>query len=629
MTIETIDGDDWWQIRIDAVSGAELDRNNLVVHEHVAGYVSVGSAASGGTINADNPAQSSAPEVPNSSDVVPPPSAEYRVYAQPIEAPSFGGRTDVEQPADAVASPLGWHDTNGAAGAEYTITQGNNVAAYTDTNGDNVIDAGSQPDGGANLQFLFALDLNQQPSTAKPAAVTNLFYWNNIAHDFLYTYGFDEAAGNFQQNNYGGGGVGADAVRAEAQDKADLAPVCNQNDCTRNNANFATPPDGSPPRMQMYLWDSNFADPNNLQRDGDLDSGIILHEFGHGLSNRLTGGPSNVACLGNQEQAGEGWSDYLALVGTMRVTDTAIQRRGIGTGHSVSRRPETDSARIPYSTDMAIDPRTYDTIKTASVPHGVGSTFTAMLWEMTWALIDEYGFDPDLAHGTGGNNIATQLVVDGLKLQPCSPGFVDARDAILLADQANNGGVNNCLIWEAFAKRGLGLSADQGSPDSRSDGVEAFDVPLSCPPLGLTKTADVATVQAGGVITYTLTVQNNEPVNQTGVTLTDTVPVGTTYLSGSAQCGGSLAGGVLTFALGTLAAGTTEVVLLPGRDRSAERAGDEHGVGREPRGQHDQQCNRAHRCRRACRSIGAERRVRNSRRRRGHVVVVSTPECAR
>src|SRR4029453_9868563 len=74
-------------------------------------------------------------------------------------------------------------------------------------------------------------------------AVQNLFYLNNVIHDILYRHGFDEAAGNFQIDNFGNGGEGADPVRGEAQDGGGT-----------NNANFATPPDGSRPRMQMYLF---------------------------------------------------------------------------------------------------------------------------------------------------------------------------------------------------------------------------------------------------------------------------------------------------------------------------------------------------------------------------------------
>src|SRR4029453_15974921 len=165
-----------------------------------------------------------------------------------------------------------------AAGAEFTTTQGNNVQAYTDTDNNNSPDSGSRPGGGAALNFDFAINLSGAPSTYRPSAVTNLFYWNNIIHDVQYQYGFDEAAGNFQVNTYGRGGAGNDSVQAEAQDGG--GP---------NNANFATPADGSRPRMQMYVWTSP-----NPDRDGDLDAGIVFHEHRHGISNRLVGGPPNV-----------------------------------------------------------------------------------------------------------------------------------------------------------------------------------------------------------------------------------------------------------------------------------------------------------------------------------------------
>ena len=100
--------------------------------------------------------------------------------------------------------------------------------------------------------------------------------------------------------------------------------------------------------------------------------------------------------------------------------------------------------------------------------------------DLNWALIDQYGYDADLYNGTAGNNMAMNLVINGIKLQPCSPGFVDGRDAILQADQLLYGGANQCLIWEVFARRGLGASADQGSSNNRSDQTEAFDLPTSC-----------------------------------------------------------------------------------------------------------------------------------------------------
>ena len=97
--------------------------------------------------------------------------------------------------------------------------------------------------------------------------------------------------------------------------------------------------------------------------------------------------------------------------------------------------------------------------------------------DLTWAYIDKYGFDSDLFNGSGGNNKVMQLVLDGLKLQPCSPGFIDGRDAILAADMASTGGQDQCLIWEVFANRGLGYNASQGDSGNRADQIEDFNLP--------------------------------------------------------------------------------------------------------------------------------------------------------
>ena len=82
-------------------------------------------------------------------------------------------------------------------------------------------------------------------------------------------------------------------MNAEAQD--------NANGNSRCNANFATPTDGGNPRMQMFLCNNT-----NPQRDGDFDNGVIVHEYGHGISIRQVGGPGNSSCLNNRQQPGEG-----------------------------------------------------------------------------------------------------------------------------------------------------------------------------------------------------------------------------------------------------------------------------------------------------------------------------------
>ena len=410
-------------------------------------------------------------------------SEQYEVYEIPIESPNHAsnpppadGRTLAVDPFTVNASPFGWHDTDASAGPEFTITRGNNVHAYADKDGNDVPDGvpNQEPDGGATLDFtggLVPVDFTASPNNYVQAAIASLFYWNNITHDLLYEFGFDEAAGNFQENNYGNGGLGGDYVQAEAQ---------NLGNC---NANFGTPSDGFRPRMQMFQCTNT-----NPARDSDFDHGVIVHEYGHGVSNRLTGGPANVGCLSVTEQMGEGWSDYLGLMMTIEAGDQAADARGMGT-YFIGQPVNGPGIRnAPYSTDFGVNSFTYSNVNAVAVPHGVGFIWATMLWDMTWDLIDVYGLNTDLYadYTTGGNNLALQLVMDGMKLQACSPGFVDGRDAILAADDLLTGdgtslsGENQCLIWGAFARRGLGFSADQGSSNSVGDGTAAFDLPPFC-----------------------------------------------------------------------------------------------------------------------------------------------------
>ena len=211
--------------------------------------------------------------------------------------------------------------------------------------------------------------------------------------------------------------------------------------------------------------------------DSDFDNAVIAHEYGHGISNRLTGGPANSNCLTNQEQVGEGWSDFFGLVLTHGAMDSVERARGVGTWLSYQAISGAGIRTYRYTRNMTTNPSTYNYIKTASIPHGVGAVWCSMLYDLYWNLIDKYGYDSNLYTGKGGNNRALQLVIDGLKLQPCNPGFVDARDAILAADKMNNNGADSAIIWSTFARRGLGYSADQGLSSSRTDGTAAFDLP--------------------------------------------------------------------------------------------------------------------------------------------------------
>jgi hypothetical protein len=522
LDLELPDQQNWYIVSVDAETGALLTSVDLVVSERADDI----AAATGRPAAAGAPAAGPAPGRPQGPGFDSRVDTEaddeaavdhtkdgssYNVFALPLESPNDGPRTVEHEPADEAFSPFGWHDLDGKPGADSTTTLGNNVHAYADTGDVNLSynftsvtvpeydndapdpDPFAQPDGGDGLDFDFPF-VAQDPSALvnRQAAVTNLFYWNNTIHDVLAGYGFDEISGNFQTTNYTGEGKGGDSVKAQAQDGG--GP---------NNANFATPPEGERPRMQMFLWDPTviaLLNLSNVQRgvaetaanarpqliDGDFDAGVIAHEYGHGVSNRLTGGPGNVRCLRTsevQEQMGEGWSDFFGVALTMRKGDDGATPRGIG-NYVIYNDSRQDRGIRPtaYSTDMSVNPTTYDHIKRLIAPHGVGYAWNTMLYDMYWNLVDKHGFNADVAGDwtTGGNNLAIQLVMDGMKIQDCMPGFVDGRDAILDADTALTGGKNQCEIWRAFARRGLGVDADQGTSASKTDGEEGFKLPAEC-----------------------------------------------------------------------------------------------------------------------------------------------------
>ncbi len=674
LSIDQIDSPDYWSLRISADDGRLLEKNNWTV------YCQTG-AHNHADCQQNQPAKQL--KVETNQATLLSGAASYNVFPMPYESPLNGNRQLEINPADDMASPFGWHDINGETGAEFLITRGNNVHAYLDTQDSNS-SAGDEPDGGPDLLFDFAFDQELEPAENQAAAITQLFYMCNKIHDFNYHYGFDEAAGNFQQMNYSGQGQGGDGVLAEGQDGSG-----------DNNANFSTPNDGGRGRMQMFLWDrvngkllnvikptevsggyqtgtANFGpalssdpiegqvvlgldasptptlgcettintdevagkiamvdrgvcffeekvlnleaagaiaviicnfeegvismgggvdgvDPNipsvmlknsdcqlfkqllddtvvvrlvlpdnngPEKLDACFDNGVVAHEYGHGISNRLTGGPSNSDCLFNDEQMGEGWSDFFALVQTVQPGDVGSASRGMGNYLTRAGLNGGGIRRLPYSTDFNINDQTYDDIIGTTAPHPLGEIWTGVLWDMYWALVDKYGFDEDQVTGTGGNNIAIQLVMDGMKLQGCNPGFIEGRNAILSADLLNNNGDNQCLIWGVFARRGLGFSADGGSPANRNDGREGYDLLPACVKELKIKKEMTPIVIAGDLITCTITIGNDKGEMATGVVVTDEIPEGTEFIVGS-ETGGItpvINGNMISFDIGDMPA---------------------------------------------------------------------------
>ncbi|MFQ5514213.1 MAG: M36 family metallopeptidase [Myxococcota bacterium] len=213
-------------------------------------------------------------------------------------------------------------------------------------------------------------------------------------------------------------------------------------------------------------------------RDSGFDDTILVHEYGHGVSSRLTGGPGNASCLATGQAAAtsEGWSDFWALLFTARPGGRPEQPRGIAeylVGPPGLRRH-------PYSTDPSRSPRRFADVRTALQPHGAGEVWAVTLWELYWLLVRDLGFDPDLTRSESGNGTALRLGIEALALQPCEPSFLDARDALLLADAALHEGAHHCRIWQAFTRRGMGVGAADGGSSLSLDVVESFELPAEC-----------------------------------------------------------------------------------------------------------------------------------------------------
>ncbi|WNG15656.1 myxosortase-dependent M36 family metallopeptidase [Cystobacter fuscus] len=515
-----------------------------------------------------------------------------------------------------------------------TETRGNNVDAYADL---------VEPDGfnpgdlrasvTAPGVFDRTMDLSIQPGAneaQRQAATTQLFYVNNWLHDWFYDVGFDEASGNAQNDNFGRGGKGNDAIRAESQDYKD-----------RNNANMATPADGASPRMQMYLFDNavqslevsapasvagtypagsstfgpsdydvsgevvlaasgnpttttacdaltNAADvagkivlidrgvcnfvakvrnaqaagaigviiastgdqllnPSDtasditipsqlvkqsagnklrasipgltarLQRkpaldlDGTIDNGIVAHEWGHYISNRLIGNGNGL--LNNQGGSmGEGWGDFHALLMIARAEDINVPSNANWNGAYAPAEYATrgflsgDSTffgirRVAYSADMTKNALTFrhisdgQTLPTTApiVPNGIpnsevhnaGEIWASLLWDCYVSLLRAYPFQE-------AQQRMKQYLVNGYKLTPATPTYLEARDALIAAAAAADN-ADAHRFWKAFARRGAGGGATAPSRYSatHSGVVESYDL-IALPTFSLEISKDEA-----------------------------------------------------------------------------------------------------------------------------------------
>jgi subtilisin-like proprotein convertase family protein len=477
-------GDGDWYTLVDTATGTLLWRKD--VREHLSAQqarFSVYVQADGVT-----PADSPAPQSP--TPAAPGAGTQFPEVARTI--------VDMSTAQDITASPDGWLPDGG------TTTTGNNVDACVDrivtpvATERNVCDIGTidnngrpvgNPDvNGKNRDFLGTTprDFSYSPAPVggnpnagdeptgtgatqinfRRGSVTQAFYVVNWYHDRLFNLGFDEAAGNFQNVNFSGRGLGNDRIRADVQDGQG-----------QNVPSFSTAPDGTSGRLTLH----RFIEPVP-NRDSALDSEIILHELTHGTTSRLIGNAAGLVWSVGRA-LGEGWSDFyaLALLNNTNADDpdgsyayaaySNYQRNHFTRNYLYGQR------RFPYSTDNTINPLTWADVDdtTADSSGGIppsplngsinggldifnaGELWALSLWEVRSRIIA----DPAGANGDvpTGNATMLQLVTDALKMTPSHPSFTDARDALILADCATNGCANERAIWEGFADRGLGYGA--------------------------------------------------------------------------------------------------------------------------------------------------------------------------
>jgi hypothetical protein len=347
-----------------------------------------------------------------------------------------------------------------------TRLRGVNTHAYTERTPNNAVDPGEDVaagPGGDWVRPLTSVTSSNGPCPAAPAFCTwdsgntasldingdasavNLFFHVNRFHDHLLAapVGFDAASGNFERG---------DLVLAENDDRSGY-----------DNANFATPPDGTSPRMQMFARRAAF------DVNGSLSAETVYHEYTHGLTNRLVVGAGGSSTLvGEQARSmGEGWSDWFAL-DLLEARGNAVDGPAVGDlsygayWNGVGVRAQAIDCPVDVvAPRCAGGGRSYGDVRTLTAPHTSGEMWSQTLWDLRNAI---------------GSAEARRLVTGGLRLSAPDPTFLDMRDAILAADLAT-GGAHRFVLWRTFAARGMGVSATSATTGVAS-ATEAFDTPL-------------------------------------------------------------------------------------------------------------------------------------------------------
>ncbi|GIF73606.1 M36 family metallopeptidase [Asanoa siamensis] len=393
------------------------------------------------------------------------------------------------------ASPNAW-DVDPATGLSTNTTRGNNAIAVHNWNSADPFTVGTEtatprPDRDyhypwTNQWYERGCDPTVFTSPERndiDAARANLFAMHNRMHDWTYHLGFTEQAWNMQGDNYGKGGLGLDYEQGNAQAGGIAGGFPTF--AARDNANQITPPEGTAPITNMYLWQ---AIPGSFYApcvDGDYDMSVIAHEYGHAVTNRMIAGPN--AGLSSPQGMSESWSDQLAIEYAYEHGYAPPGIRGTTIGQYVTSDPIAGIRNY----NMADSPLNYSSVDYDFVGlqvHASGEVWTAANYDIRAAMMKRYGsgnaaIQKACANGSRpvtacpGNRRWIQLVFDSYLLLGVSGiSMVDSRDALLAADQIRFGGANQDLLWNAFAKRGLGEGASSAGP-ADVDPVPSFASP--------------------------------------------------------------------------------------------------------------------------------------------------------
>ncbi len=490
-----------YYVVIDAADGTLLWRKNIVEHQTLPATYNVYGNQNSLLKTADSPSPFT-PGCVSPIGCAQPPAVARTTF------------TLVGNEAPYAFNNIGWIPDTGLpvrTPADANITDGNNV----ETGIDRALPNGPDPNGWAfgNPTRVFNFSYNPGPGLPPPGeeplptppqpypptafqqgAVTHGFYVANRWHDEMYRFGFTEQAGNFQHFNFGRGGSEGDRISFDIQDVSGT-----------NGANFATPSDGGRPLLQMFIWTGPTPD-----RDGALDSQVVVHEVTHGLSNRLIG---NATGLGSNMSRGmgEGWSDFYALALMSEPTDDRLGTYTVGGYITYLITPAYESnyyygiRRFPVAVWASRGPNglphnpltfrymnsdcntnigTTTTNPNSAYPrgligtsvcdqvHNLGEIWSVTLWEVRAQLLQRHG-------DVEGNRRILQYVTDGMKLSPLNPTFLQERDAILAAAAAVDAG-DLAPMWRGFAIRGLGFSAsiqNAGTGNNNTVVTEAFNLP--------------------------------------------------------------------------------------------------------------------------------------------------------